>query len=99
MLKFTEEDKKWLEAHNAKKLNYYTRKEVYQIELNKTINITIETNVGSNKIMVSIYVPYMSKIEVFDENMISAIKIAIDQIKYRAKQILSFCTIFNKFQL
>ncbi len=99
MVKFTEEDKKWLAAHGAKKLNYYTRKEAYQIELNKTINISIESNIGNNLIMVSVYVPFVFKIEVHDENMISAIKMAIDKTKYRVKQILLYCNIFDNFQI
>ena len=54
MVKFTEEDKKWLEAHNAEKVSYFKRKEFYIIELNKNIFITIDTNIGSDYYMVTI---------------------------------------------
>ena len=99
MVKFTEEDKKWLEAHNAEKVSYYKRKEFYIILLNKNIFIIIETNIGSDYYMVTINLKYMSKIEAFDKNMISAVKLAINDLKHRFKQITFNVGVFDNFQI
>lgn len=99
MVKFTEEDKKWLEAHNAEKVSYYKRKELYTIVLNKNIYVIVETNVGSDYYMVTIHMNYMLKIEAFDKNMISAVKLAIDDLKCRIKQINFNVGVFDNFQI
>ena len=99
MVKFTEEDKKWLEAHNAEKVSYYKRKEFYIILLNKNIFIIIETNIGSDYYMVTINLKYMSKIEAFDKNMISAVKLTINDLKHRIQQITFNVGVFDNFQI
>lgn len=99
MLKFTEEDKKWLEAHNAKKVSYYKRKELYTIELNKNIYIQVETNIGSENYMVSLHIKYMNTIETFSINMIYAFKLAIDKLKDRIEQIKHNVGVFDNFQI
>jgi len=80
MVKFTEEDKKWLEAHNAKKISFDNQEnEEYEIVIiDNRVKLVIENSPYDNNFEVNIISQYMKNINAYGADMIKTIQLCFD---------------------